>query len=149
MPARPWPLWLLTASLLIVFPILNFIYWPFVLQSGVLPPDADSIGIPMFGSVLVALVASPIVVGVAWLCLRQYNPATRFAALRLDRPYRTAVATLIFGGSAALMSFGAVVDVTTALPWYEYLWSAYTALWVAWMLAMRASLVEQHSPAGA
>ena len=147
MPTRSWPLWLLTASLLIAFPILNFIYWPLVLQSGVLPPEADSIGIPMFGSVFVAVVASPIMIGVSWLCLRRYNAATRLTAMRRDRPYRTASATLIFGGLATLLLFGAVAEALTGPPWYEWLCSAYTALWVAWMLAMRASLIEQHSPA--
>jgi len=71
---------------LIAFPILNWVYWPLVLQSGVLPADADSIGIPMFGSVIVALVVSPVVLGIAWLSLRRYNSDARLAALRWDRP---------------------------------------------------------------
>ena len=59
------------------FPVVNFIYWPAVLRSGVLPSDGDSIGIPMFGSVLATLVVSPVILGVACLCLRRYNPDTR------------------------------------------------------------------------
>lgn len=147
MPARPSPLWLLTGLLLAAFPILNFVYWPKVLESGTLPPDADSIGIPMFGSVLLTLAASPAVLGVAWLCLRRYNPRARLTALRWDRPYRSILATLIFGGLATLLSVEALTEATASSPWYEYLWPAYSMLWVSWLLTLRAALIEQHSAA--
>lgn len=143
MPVRPLPLWLLTAFVLAGFPTVNFIYWPQVLRSGVLPPNGDSIGIPMFGSILLALVAAPLVLGLAWLCLRRYNPTTRFAAWRQDRPYRSAIATLAFGAAAALVAVAALADITPGAPWYEYLWSAYIIIWVPWLLALRAAVVEQ------
>jgi hypothetical protein len=143
MPRRPWLLWSLTALVLAVFPAVNFIYWPQVLRSGVLPPDGDSIGIPMFGSVLITVVASPLVLGIAWLCLRRYNPETRLAAWRQDRPYRSAFATLAFITAAALASGLAIATLTPDAPWYEYLWPVYFALWVPWLLALRAAAVEQ------
>ena len=145
MPARALMLWTLTALLLGAFPALNFIYWPQVLQSGVLPSNGDGIGIPMFGSILLTLVVSPFAVGVAWLCFRRYNPRTRLLAYRTDRPYRRAIATVIFGCGAAFLFFGALVDAARALPWYEYLWPAYTLLIVAWLLTLRASLIEQQT----
>jgi len=117
-----------------------------VLQSGVLPADADSIGIPMFGSVIVALVVSPVVLGIAWLSLRRYNSDARLAALRWDRPYRTTLITLFFGALAAFLLFRAITDAIRAQPWYEYLWSGYATLWMVWTLALRAALVEQRSP---
>lgn len=145
MPSRASVLWMLTALLIVAYPVLNFVYWPEVLKSGVLPSDGDSIGIPMFGSLLVTLVASPIVMGMAWMCYRRYNPSTRFLVFRLDRPWRSAVATGIFGISAAILCFVALTDAARAMPWYEYLCPAYMVLTSAWLLTLRASFIEQYT----
>ena len=143
MPSRSWPLWLLTGLVLLGFPVVNFIYWPRVLRSGTLPPDADSIGIPMFGSVLLALIASPLVLGIGWLCLRRYNPETRLTAWRKDRPYRSALVTLTFGAGAALTMAVVFEALKADAPWYEYLWTGYCVLWVPWFVALRAAAVAQ------
>lgn len=145
MPSRASVLWMLTAVLIVAFPVLNFVYWPEVLKSGVLPSEGDSIAIPMLGSLLVTLIASPIVLGVAWMCYRRYNPTTRFLVFRLDRPGRSAVATAIFGISAAILCFGALADAARVMPWYEYLWPAYMMLTSAWLLTLRASFIEQYT----
>lgn len=146
MPSRSGHLWLLSASLLLGLPALSFIYWPLVLRSGVLPTDADSIGIPLFNDCLLALVAAPIVLGVAWLCLRRYNPRTRLTAWRSDRPVRTLLATIIFGGAALFLTILLFVDSRLDWPWYEHLWSGYTLLLIWWFMAMRAAVVEQLGP---
>ena len=143
MPSTAAPIWLLTGLLLTAFPVLNFVYWPQVLKSGVLPAESDSIGIPMFGSILVAIIASPFILGIAWLCLRRYNPETHIGSFRRDRPYRSAASTLVFGGIAAIALICAVHDAAAVQPWYEYLWSVYFSLWVPWLLALRASLIAQ------
>jgi hypothetical protein len=136
---------LLTGLALVGFPILNFIYWPLVLRSGVLPGDGDSIAIPMFSSVLAALVLSPVVLGIARVCLRRYNPGPRLRAWRTDRPYRSAACTLLFGAGAAFMVAGVLDNLTPDLPWYEYLWRPYLSLWVACLLGLRAAAIEQLS----
>ncbi len=143
MPSRPWPLWSLTGLVLIGFPALNFIYWAEVLRSGVLPADGDSIGIPMFGSILATLVLSPLFLGVAWLCLRRYNPDTRLWSWRPDRPFRSAGATILFGAGSALLTAAVLDSLRPPMPWYEYLWPAYFALWVAWLLGLRAAAIDQ------
>ena len=93
LPRSPGPVWLLTGLLLWGFPAVNFIYWPEVLRSGVLPPDGDSIAIPMFGSILATLVLSPFVLGITWLGLKRYNPDTKLTSWRQDRPYRSILTT--------------------------------------------------------
>ena len=143
MPSRVWPLWSLTGLLLLGFPALNVVYWPQILRSGALPPDGDTIAIPVFGSIIVAFVAFPFVLGVASLCLRAYNPDTRLAAWRADRPLRSAVATAIFVPPAALIAAEALEPLLFDLPWYEVLWSAYGGLCTLWLLALRAAAVEQ------
>jgi hypothetical protein len=125
------------------FPALNFIYWPQVLRSGVLPPEGDSIGIPMFGSVFLTLVLSPLVIGIAWLCLRRYNPNTKLATWRRERLYRSIGATLLFGAGAVLLTAAVFDGLRPGLRWYEYLWPAYFALWVPWLLGLRAAAIDQ------
>lgn len=143
MPSRSSPVWCLTAFLLLVFPLLNFIYWPEVLRSGVLPPDGDSIAIPMFGSVLATLVVSPFVFAIAWLCLRRFNPETRLWSWRRDRPFRSFAASLLFGAASAAVAAAIFDGVRRSMPWYEYLWPAYFSLWLPWLLALRAAAIEQ------
>ena len=143
MPSRSTPLWWLTAAVLSGFPALNFVYWPQVLRSGVLPSDGDSIGIPMFGSILAALILSPVILGVAWLCLRRYNPDTRLWSWRQDRPVRSIGVTVLFGGASVAAAAGALNDINLSLPWYEYLWPAYLLFWLAWLLGLRAAAVDQ------
>ena len=143
MPSRSSPLWWLTAVVLLGFPALNFIYWPQVLRSGVLPSDGDSIGIPMFGSVLATLILSPVNLGVAWLCLRHYNPDTTLWSWRRDRPFRSIGVTVLFGAASVTAAAGALNDLRLSLPWYEYLWPAYLLVCLAWLLGLRAAAVDQ------
>lgn len=148
MPSSSVPLWVFTVLMLIGFPALNLIYWSWVLQSGVLPTDADSIGIPIFASFAVTAVLTPIVLGTTWLCLRHYNPDARLTAVRRDHPLRSFLATLVSGGMAIVVVAVAAYDWVlngwnAAIPWYEYLWDVYLLFGVYWLLAMRAALIEQ------
>lgn len=79
------------------------------------------------------------------VCLRRYNPDTRLRAWRADRPYRSGVFTLLFGTGAAFVLVALFDSLTPNLPWYEYLWTAYLSLWVAWLLGLRAAAIEQLS----
>ena len=146
MPTGTVPLWLLTAAVLIGFPVTNFLYWPYVLKAGALPPEADSIGIPIVGSILIAIIASPAILITACLCFRRYNPDTRLLAWRTDRPWRSSVASLLFGVPPALNAGVSLAEIFLALPWYEYLWTAYALLISCWLLALRAAWIEQLSP---
>ena len=143
MPSKAEPLWVLTALVLFGFPVTNFIYWPEVLRSGVLPPDGDSIAIPMVGSVLLMLIVSPVVLGMTWLCVRRYNPETRLFAWRHDRPLRSMLASLVFGSAAAFVAFAASAELRRDWPWYEYVPFTYLALWIPWLLGLRAAVIEQ------
>ena len=148
MPASSVPLWILAILMLLGFPALNLIYWTLVLQSGALPTDADSIGIPLFSSIVVTVVLTPIILGTTWLCLRHYNPETKLTAIRRDRPLRSFLATLVFGGMAIVVVAAAAYDWlangwNAAIPWYEYLWDIYLLFGIYWLLAMRAALIEQ------
>lgn len=49
----------------------------------------------------------------------------------------------MFGGLALLFLAEVVLEVGQYQPWYAYLWSAYLALWVPWLIGLRAALVTQ------
>lgn len=101
--------------LLAFYQVLNLIYWPQVLRSSVRPSDGDSIGTPMYGSILMTIVASPVALGIAWLCLRHYNPATRLATIR---PARHATTHCPGTSVAAYLPFnpaGACSNATTSV----------------------------------
>ncbi|WP_157105667.1 hypothetical protein [Sphingomonas sp. TDK1] len=145
MPSSSTSLWILSGVVLVAFPVLNFVYWPEVLRAGVLPPDGDSIAIPMFGSILLAAMASPVVLGIAWLCLRQYNDKTRIIAFRPDRLVRSIFSTMVMGGFAGVLLFDALRAVVVGKPWYELLWSGYASMVAVWLLMLRAAVIEQRS----
>lgn len=145
MPSSSKPLWVLSGVVLVALPVLNFLYWPQVLRAGMLPPDGDSIAIPMFGSVLLAVVISPVVLGGAWLCLRHYNDKRHFTAFRRDRLVRSILATIVMGGVAGMLLVDALRAVVVGQPWYEHLWSGYASMVAAWLLMLRASVIEQRS----
>jgi hypothetical protein len=129
--------------MLVGYPALNLAYWTLVLKSGVLPIDGDSIGIPIFGSLMVAIALAPIMIGTTWICVRRYNCNAKLFAVRRDRLLRTFVATLLFGGMAIFSLALLVYGWTQPAPWYEYLWDIYVLLGIYWLLAMRAAIVEQ------
>ena len=143
MPSRPKPLWVLTVLLLIGAPAANIIYWDRVLASGVLPMDADSVGIPMGLGIIFTILVTPFVLGVTWLCLRRYNPQARFFAWRKDRPFRSLMASLIFGGAAALLVLNIIASPWFGYPWYEFIFDALSIPAIVWSLAMRAAVIEQ------
>lgn len=147
MPARAGAIWILTALVLLAFPILNFVYWPRLLYSGALPADSDSIGIPMFGSILITLIASPVFLGVALLCSWRCHPQIRLPAPWTVRTVLRITAALILGVGGIAACLSALLEASNDMPWYEYLWPAYMILMGAWMLVISASLIGQRSGA--
>ncbi len=145
MPSRPWPFWLLTVWLIVGFPTVSWIYWPQVLDSGVLDPNADSVIIPMVESIIVAVLAAPFLLFVAWLCLRRYNSKARWLAWRTDRLVRSLTATSLAIVLASSVLYLVLADVADDWPWYEYLWPAYFLFWIPWALGLRAAVIEQLS----
>lgn len=87
---------------------VSFIYWPAVQEAGLLPPDGDTIMIPLFGTVI----AAPFVIV---LFLIWSWPAWRKARGRIDlfawdsrRPIVSGLATFAYGGVAVLATVDSV-----------------------------------------
>lgn len=103
----------------------------------------------MFGSILTMLIVAPVILGLSWFCLRRYNPDVKLWSWRRDRPLRSIVATILFGGASLVLVIGVLDSLRLWLPWYEYLWTAYFIAWLPWLLGLRAAVVDQvdHEPA--
>jgi len=130
------------------FPAANVLYWPELKKAGVLPVNADSIGLPIFSSVILAFLLSPLVLGVTWLCLRRSNPAARPKIWRNDLPFASALSLLIFGGAAAFLAAGELMGNYFGQPWYEYLWPAHSLLCIAGLLALHTAVMKRMSQGG-
>ncbi len=138
-----WAVWASGMLVLAGYPMVSFLYWPAVLRAGVLPTKGDSIAIPMFGSIFFAIICSPIVLGLTWFCLRRYSVDTTIFAWRRDRPIRSWLSTALFGGLAALLVAHEMVSLWLDYPWYERLWTPYELVTIAWLLGLRAAVIEQ------
>jgi hypothetical protein len=99
-------------------------------------------------SVYAAAILAPFVLLTTYLCVRRYNPQTRLLSWRRERPIRSIVLTVFFVAAAAELATLIGLQFGADEPWYEYLWTVYGVAWIAWLLALRAAGVEQHSRSG-
>lgn len=137
--------WTLAGLVILGFPATSWIYWPAVGEAGVLPPEGDSIMIPMMGSIFLAVVLLPIVCLITWLCLRENDDAGSLLAWDRARPVRSALVSLCF---ALPFCFGisSLVDELSAPPgWHGLLWVPYTLVALFWLALMRGSALSKRS----
>lgn len=143
MPSTAKPLWLLTWLAILVGPITDFLFWNAVLKSGALPHDGDAIAIPIFRGIVGTVALAPLVLTITWFCLRRYNAQTSIFAWRKERPVVSIVATMIFGGLTCILAYDAVGILMGYYPPPEFISIPAALIRMAWLLAMRAALIDQ------
>jgi hypothetical protein len=143
LPRSVWPYWLLAAAVVAGFPITSFVYYPALLGTGTLPPDGDSIAIPMFGSVIVAVVSAPGVLLLTYMCLRKYKPGGTVLIWRRDRPVSSIILTLCFGVPVVALIAFAVQDAFAPYPLVESISTPYGLICVVWLMALRAAALSR------
>lgn len=148
MPSRPYPLWLLTLALVVGVPVLNVYYWMQVGKAGIYPPENDAVvGMSMtVGTILWIAMFAPAIIGITESCLKRYNPASKILTWRRDRLMRSLLATLAFGGAAVGLGLILASDLhrlSGSAPWYEFIPVCVQPPAIAWLLAMRAALIDQ------
>ncbi|WP_242148961.1 hypothetical protein [Sphingomonas sp. BAUL-RG-20F-R05-02] len=137
--------WTLAALVILGFPATSWIYWPAVGEAGVLPPESDTIIIPMISSIFLAVMLSPVVCLTTWLCLRGNDAAGSLLAWDTARPVRSAFVSACF---ALPFCFAAssLVDGFTAPPgWYGLWWLPYTLVAQFWLALMRGSALSKRN----
>lgn len=145
-PRHPITIWFLSLLVIVGYPAVSFIYWPQVLEAGMLPPHGDSIAIPMFDSIFGALFLSPFVLLITFLSIRGYSRDARLFTWQRSHPVRSWVLTLLLGAPAALTLFATAVDLGRVFPWYEYTWTVYFVILSIWALILRAAALSRQTP---
>jgi hypothetical protein len=146
LPRQKWSIWLLAVSLPVCLSLTAFVYYDALLASGTLDPNADSISIPIFSTIMFAVVASPVIAAITAVCLRNYPGSVSLMNWYSNRPRRSVILSIVFGIPAIITALGVVHDLSKTLPWYEYLWLPISLLLIAWLLVLRAAVVGQGNP---
>jgi hypothetical protein len=140
--------WGLAALLLATLLVSPFFYFPAVAEF--LTPDADSAAIPIFSTLFVTLILiAPIVLGLAWFCLRRYQPAG-LLVWRGDRPVASVVATILFFAVTIPLCWVLAADYvfrSPPLPAYEYYALPVPLAGIVWLMALRTALISKATPA--
>ena len=133
------PSCLLLAAL---FAIVNWLYWPYVSSSGVLNPNADSVGIPMFSGLLLSPVLALVFSLWATPALIGAKQQVQILAWNSRKPWRSAIGTLAYGGVAALTLFAIISLFSPDWQLFDALWVAFLGPLLIWNLMLRAAFVD-------
>jgi hypothetical protein len=137
--------WTLAALVILGFPATSWVYWPAVGEAGMLPPEGDSIMIPLMSSIFLAVVLSPVICLITWLCLRASDGCGSLLAWDRGRPVRSALVSLCFALPFCL-GVSSLVDELTAPPgWYGLWWVPYTLIALFWLALMRGSALSNRN----
>ena len=143
LPRRRWPIWSLMAGVILGLPLTAFVYFPVLLSTGTLSPDEDSVGIPMFGSILLALLMLPVAIALTYFSIRGSAPSASLTAWRHDRPLLSVAVSVLFLGPATLvLLLPLAMTLTSATPLIELLWLPYALCCAGWCLALRSAALS-------
>ena len=120
--------WALALLVVAGFPVTSWIYWPAVAETGVLPPESDTIIIPMIESIFLAVVIAPVVGLISWLSLRRTTPGINLMEWDRDRPILSGIISLC-AFPPLLVGVAALWEEANAPPgWHGLWWLPYTAI---------------------
>ncbi|WP_219892912.1 hypothetical protein [Aquisediminimonas profunda] len=142
-PSKRWPIWVLSAGIPSGLVATSFLYYPLLLKSGVLDPNADSTGIPMFQDLYLAIVATPFVVALTWVSLRKYQGKSRLFGWNGEMPVRSWVTSILVALIIAELLSENIMGLISPTWWCEIVWLPYSALWVVWLLMLRAASLSK------
>jgi hypothetical protein len=106
MVRTPRSKWLVIVAALVLYavtPVVETLYYLTELARGSYPPNADSIGIPVYQTILSLAVVAPLYLILLWLSTRHYAVGARLTAWNPNTAIRGFLWTAICGGLAALL----------------------------------------------
>jgi hypothetical protein len=145
LPNHAWPYWTVALLLPLGFAGMAFVYYPILLQSGTLDPNADSIGIPIYETLIATAVFAPLVLLVTAACLWRFSGGASLLIWDRERPVRSIIVTAFFGLPAVFTAALVVRDAVQLLPWHEYLWEINALNLIAWLFMMRAAALAKRA----
>lgn len=143
MPRSALPIWALGWLVMLTLPPVGLLYAT-AAPLGFAAPGAATL--LTLGAMVVPVLLLPLFLGAGWFLLSRYNSETRLLAWRMDRPVRSALLTLLFGGLAAGLIAFLALNLPQQLRWYDLLLVGHGALTVMFLLQLRAAGICQHAP---
>jgi len=114
-------------------------YFERTFELGWYPPDGDSIAIPIAGSFIATVFATPFVILALWLILRRFPTRVRWLAWSDEH----IGSTLLWTATATLLCYFEVTNLVDAVSLRLPLTFSSTLLWIAVWIALRAILVSK------
>ena len=139
-PIRRW--WILAG--VVVLPLLlvadALLYYPALLQSGTLPIDGDSIGIPIGQNVFAAIILVPALLIFALPGLWLYRDKAGWLEYDLSHPWRLFLSTLLYALPALIMIIERTLALAEERPPYENYDLIFVFPLIIWLLMLRAAM---------
>ena len=142
-PQQRWPIWLLSACVPLGFAATSFLYYPLLLLSGLLDPNADSIGIPLAQDLFLATVSAPLIAVLTWACLRNYHGASELLSWKHARTIRFWASTVVAGIFIALLIYDTISSLISKFWWCNLIWIPHSLLLAYWILMLRAAVLSK------
>ena len=142
-PRRRSPIWLLSACVPLGFVATSFLYYPLLLQSGLLDPNADSIGIPLAESVLLATLSAPFIAVLTWACLLNYHGDAELLIWNHTGALRFWASTDITAMFIAALIYDTVTDLISIFWRQNLIWIPHSLLLAYWVLMLRAAVLSK------
>jgi hypothetical protein len=117
-------------------PLVETVYYSIEEGRRVYPPNADSIGIPLYLVTMGLLLLSPVYVALVWAATRFYQGGRSLLAFDINRPMRSVFWSLLLGGLALFELYEAAYSVCRLVPMDV----GADLLWAYLLLCLRSSL---------
>ena len=131
-----WQFVALAAVLYVTAPLVEAVYYRTQDERGAYPPNADSIGIPIFAFAVGVLILSPFYALAVWGAARSYRGGLSLLAFDRARPARAIFWSVTLGGLALYGVGSAVYSAVQVLP----LDCLASLLWAYLLACLRSSL---------
>ncbi len=142
-PQRRWPIWLLSASVPLSYVATSFLYYPLLLKSGLLDQSADSIGMPLFQDLYLAVFSVPVISFMTWACLRDYKGEADLLVWEHQNTIRFWITTVFAGMFIAALIFDNITSLISVAWWCNLIWLPHSGLLAYWVLMLRAAVLSR------
>ena len=143
MPQHRWPIWLLSACVPLGFVATSFLYYPLLLRSGLLDPNADSIAIPLAQDMYLATVSAPFIAVLTWACLRNYHGEADLLTWNPKGTIRFWASTVMAGMFIAALIYDTITGLTSIFWWCNMIWIPHSLFVACWVLMLRAAALSK------
>jgi len=138
-PPKAWQLALVALIIYASAPLFAIAYYGEMLRKGAYPPDADSIGIPIYENNRAAIILAPVFCAILFIILWRYPGSVPLFAWNATRRVWSWVSTGLFAVLIAITAAGFI----EVWQWKLAIGFVNLALWIWLLLLFRATVVSR------